>query len=82
MQKDNPLMRKTLKTLLAVLLAVFSFSAAGEAATTTHPNRHHPRHANHTTTGSSATKKKAAHGKKTAKGHTSRTSPRHAPKHA
>jgi hypothetical protein len=83
MQKVDPLMRNSFKTLLAVLLAVFSFSALGEAATT-HPNRHHPRHASHVA-GSFATKKKATHGKRSvAKRHASRssTSPRHTPKHA
>ena len=43
-------MRKTFKTVLALLLAVFALSAIGEAAATTSV-RHRPRHSSRVTTG-------------------------------
>jgi hypothetical protein len=55
--EDDLIMRKTLNTLFALLLAIFAFSSVGEAAPK-HNVRHRPRHSTRVTTGSSAKRKK------------------------
>ncbi|MEP7305367.1 MAG: hypothetical protein ABJA98_07630 [Acidobacteriota bacterium] len=53
------MIRKTFRILLAVL-AVFAFSAVGEAAAPKHTVRHRPRHSSRVATGSPKVKKKVA----------------------
>jgi len=57
-------MWKNFKTAFVLLLALFAFSAVGEAAAT-HSVHHRPRHSSRVATGSPTAKKKSTSKKKT-----------------